>query len=173
MNKTEIEICENRNAFEETSSPGRFSLALGAGRPAPKAREKRPGDEVVEEIFCLSSILSKDDIISAWRTGLKTGMDFRGLIWKRVWKMTFLLVWNRVRIWRTGAAHPHQEFPGVPPGTLTGNTSSFLVIEDIDNGQTEPSMSSQFLLYPGEGGGGETPSCHCWPGKVRITERFH
>ena len=30
-----------------TSSPGRFSLALGAGRPAPKAREKRPGDEVV------------------------------------------------------------------------------------------------------------------------------
>ena len=26
-----------------TSSPGRFSLALG---PAPKAREKRPGDEV-------------------------------------------------------------------------------------------------------------------------------
>ena len=30
-----------------TSSPGRLSLALGAGRPAPKAREKRPGDEVV------------------------------------------------------------------------------------------------------------------------------
>ena len=30
-----------------TSSPGRFSLALEAGRPAPKAREKRPGDEVV------------------------------------------------------------------------------------------------------------------------------
>ena len=36
-----------------TSSPGRFSRALGAGRekgacyrPAPKAREKRPGDEV-------------------------------------------------------------------------------------------------------------------------------
>ena len=29
-----------------TSSPGHFSLALGAGRPAPKAREKRPGDEV-------------------------------------------------------------------------------------------------------------------------------
>ena len=28
-----------------TSSPGRFSLALGAG-PRPKAREKRPGDEV-------------------------------------------------------------------------------------------------------------------------------
>ena len=29
-----------------TSSPGRFSLASGAGCPAPKAREKRPGDEV-------------------------------------------------------------------------------------------------------------------------------
>ena len=40
--------------FFSTSSPGRFSLALGAGRPAPKAypkaREKRPGDEVV--FFC-------------------------------------------------------------------------------------------------------------------------
>ena len=35
-------ICQNR----PTSSPGRFSLALGAGRPAPKAKEKRPGDEV-------------------------------------------------------------------------------------------------------------------------------
>ena len=30
--------------MQTTSSPGRFSLALGA--PAPKAREKRPGDEV-------------------------------------------------------------------------------------------------------------------------------
>ena len=32
-----------------TSSPGSFSLALGAGR-APKAREKRPGDEVVDPV---------------------------------------------------------------------------------------------------------------------------
>ena len=38
-------LCQLRAA---TSSPGRFSLALGAGRPAPKAREKRPGDEVVK-----------------------------------------------------------------------------------------------------------------------------
>ena len=30
--------------MEATSSPGRFS------RPAPKAREKRPGDEVVMEV---------------------------------------------------------------------------------------------------------------------------
>ena len=29
-----------------TSSPGRFSLALEVGCPTPKAREKRPGDEV-------------------------------------------------------------------------------------------------------------------------------
>ena len=27
-------------------------------------------------------------------------MDFRDKVWKRVWKMTFL-VWNKVRIWRT------------------------------------------------------------------------
>ena len=42
-----------RRNWKATSSPGRFSLALEAGRekapysrPAPKAREKRPGDEV-------------------------------------------------------------------------------------------------------------------------------
>ena len=41
------------------------------------------------------------------------GMDFRGLVLKRVWKMAFFgLNWgqnleNRV-------VHPHQEFPGVP-----------------------------------------------------------
>ena len=33
-----------------------------------------------EEFFCLRSGLSNDDIISASRPGLKTGMDFRGLV---------------------------------------------------------------------------------------------
>ena len=42
-----------------------------------------------------------------WTT-LKTGKDFRDLVWKRVWKITFFGLKNR-------AAHPHQEFPGVPP----------------------------------------------------------
>ena len=33
-----------------------------------------------EEFFCLLSNLSDDDIISALRLGLKTGMAFRGLV---------------------------------------------------------------------------------------------
>ena len=33
-------------------------------------------------IFCVRSNLSNDNIISAQRPGLKTGMDFRGLVWK-------------------------------------------------------------------------------------------
>ena len=33
-----------------------------------------------EEFFCLRPNLSNDDIISAWRPVLKTGMDFRGLV---------------------------------------------------------------------------------------------
>ena len=46
------------------------------------------------------------------------GMEFRVLlVWKRVWKMTFFLVWNRVKNLGNRAAHPHQEFPGVPPPT--------------------------------------------------------
>ena len=39
----------------------------------------------IEEFFV--SALIYDDIISAYRPGLKTGMhrmDFRGLVWKRV-----------------------------------------------------------------------------------------
>ena len=60
------------------------------------------------------------------RFGLKTGaviqvmmtLFLRGQVWKRVWKMIFL-VWNRFRIWRTGR-HTHKELPGVPPG-CSGN----------------------------------------------------
>ena len=33
-----------------------------------------------EQIFCLRSNLSNDDIISAERPGLKTRVDFRGLV---------------------------------------------------------------------------------------------
>ena len=47
-------------------------------------------------------------------------MDFRGLVWKRVWKMTFYgLKWS-VRIWRTRRHTPtknSQEFPPPPPTT--------------------------------------------------------
>ena len=33
-----------------------------------------------EEFFCLPSNLSNDNIVSAERPGLKTGMDFRGMV---------------------------------------------------------------------------------------------
>ena len=33
-----------------------------------------------EELFCLRSSLSNDDIISACRAGMKKGVDFRGLV---------------------------------------------------------------------------------------------
>ena len=39
--------------------------------------------------FSLRSNLSNDDIISAQNPGLKMGIDFRDLVLKRVWKMTF------------------------------------------------------------------------------------
>ena len=39
----------------------------------------------------------------------------RGQVWKGVWKLMTFLVWNRVRIWRTGWHNvPHQEMPRVP-----------------------------------------------------------
>ena len=39
--------------------------------------------------FCVCALIYNDSIISAERPGLKTGMDFRGLVWKRVWIITF------------------------------------------------------------------------------------
>ena len=45
------------------------------------------------------------------------GTDFRGLVWKRVREITFL-VRNRVRIWRTGrhiSIKNSQEHPPAPP----------------------------------------------------------
>ena len=44
-------------------------------------------NDAFEEFFCLRSNPSNYDIISALRPGLKTGTDFRGLVWKRVRKM--------------------------------------------------------------------------------------
>ena len=42
------------------------------------------------------------------------GMDFRLLVWKWVWKITFFGLKSGQDL-KNRAAHPHQEFPGVPP----------------------------------------------------------
>ena len=42
-------------------------------------------------------------------------MDFRGLVWKRLWKITFLGL-KLGQDLKNRAAHPDQEFLGVPPG---------------------------------------------------------
>ena len=49
---------------------------------------------------------------------MKTGMDFRGLVWKRVWKITFfgLKSGQDLKKKKNRAAHPDQDFLGVPPG---------------------------------------------------------
>ena len=38
-------------------------------------------------------------------------MEFRGLVWKRVWKMTFFGLKSGQDL-KNRAAHPHEEFPG-------------------------------------------------------------
>ena len=49
--------------------------------------------------------------------GLKTGLDLRGWVWKRVWKFTFLGVkWGKDL--ENREAQPHQIFPGIPPRDL-------------------------------------------------------
>ena len=67
----------------------------------------------LKNFFCLRCNLSNDNIISAWRPGLKTGMDFRGLVWKRARKLQFL-VWNGVRIWKTRGHTPTKNSQNTP-----------------------------------------------------------
>ena len=40
------------------------------------------------------------------------GMNLRGQVWKRVWKKPAFFEGQDLE---NRAAHPHQEFPGVPP----------------------------------------------------------
>ena len=63
------------------------------------------GMHFLEVFFCCCSNLSNDDIISK-RSGLKMGMDFRGQVWKRVWKITFIY-----RTWWQTPTKNSQEYP--------------------------------------------------------------
>ena len=47
------------------------------------------------------------------------GMDFRGQVWKQVWEKWQFLVWNGVRIWRTGQHTPAKNSQEYPLGTLS------------------------------------------------------
>ena len=49
-----------------------------------------------------------------WCEGLKMGMDFRGQVWKWVWKMEYFGLKLGQDLWNR-AAHPYWEFWGVPP----------------------------------------------------------
>ena len=67
-----------------------------------------------EQFLCLCPNLIDDNIISASRPGLKTGMDFTGLVWKQVWIIKLFGIKSDQDL-KKRAAHPYQEFPGVPP----------------------------------------------------------
>ena len=57
-----------------------------------RKKEKYANRNEFEQFQVSPSNPSNDNIISAWTPGLKTGMDFRGLVWKRVWKITFFVL---------------------------------------------------------------------------------
>ena len=50
------------------------------------------------------------------------GMNFRGQFWKGVWKKKTFLVWNRVRIWRTGRPTPTKNSQEYPPRAEVSST---------------------------------------------------
>ena len=79
-----------------------------------KERKRCEFETDLKHFFCLPFNLSNDDIISAERPGLKTDMDFKGLVRKQVWKVTFFGLKSGHNL-ENPAAHPQQEFPEVPP----------------------------------------------------------
>ena len=68
--------------------------------PSEKERKSNVRIRIMDftKSFCWSSNLSNDDIIYTYVV-LKTGVEFRGQVWKRVWKMTFFGL-------KEGLAHP-------------------------------------------------------------------
>ena len=98
-----------------------------------------------EEFFCLRSNLSNDGIISALRPDLKTSMDFRGLVWKRAWKITFFGLKSGQDLENRGA-HPHQDFPGVPPGAYRHSQAVFLSHILLKN-KTELPCKALCMIY--------------------------
>ena len=76
-------------------------------------RKKYAHSKWIWRIFFLCSNLSNDNIISA---------NF-GLVWKQVCKI-FFLVWNWVRIWRTGRHTPTKNSKEYPPGFEFGYSTT-------------------------------------------------
>ena len=58
-------------------------------------------------------------------------MDFWGQVWKRVWKVTFFGL-KLGQDLENRAAHPNQEFPGIPPRGGGGAASYFLLRSQED-----------------------------------------
>ena len=55
-------------------------VPFGSGVRRARKKEKHANSKWFDEFVCLRSNLSNDDISSAQRPGLKTRMDFRGLV---------------------------------------------------------------------------------------------
>ena len=105
---------ESGMVFEGTT--GAYERSYRFNSKSIRTKWKYANSQYIWRIFCLRSNLSNDDIISA-----------KGQVWKRAW---ILEVWseNGCGKWRflglklgqdleNRAAHFHQEFPGLLPGT--------------------------------------------------------
>ena len=88
--------------FEETT--GVYERIYRFNSKWVRKKEKYANSKWIEECFCLRSNLSNDNIISAKRPGLKTGMENYIFFSLKLGKD----LENR-------AAHPHHEFLGETP----------------------------------------------------------
>ena len=77
----------------------------------------------LESFFYLRSSLSNHNIISPYRPGLKKAINFTGLLWKRVWKITFFDSEIGSRFQEPGRTSP-TTIPRSTPRVLTFNNDA-------------------------------------------------
>ena len=103
---------QSRMVFEGTT--GEYERIYHVNSKWVRKKEKHANSKWIWGMFCLCSYLSNDSNFCP-QARSKMGMDCRSLVWKRSWKITFFGPKSRQDL-KNQLAHPHQEFPGVPPG---------------------------------------------------------
>ena len=103
---------QDLHQFWDQRSPEGVGVGLGVGSSVISTVKelKRSFKDVLQGLNSIRKLF-----ISFTSCSIMTWF-LRGLVWERVWKLMTFLVWNRVRIWRTGWHNvTHKQMQRVPP----------------------------------------------------------
>ena len=118
---------QDLHQFWDQRSPEGVGVGLGVGSSVISTVKelKRSFKDVLQGLNSIRKLF-----ISFTSCSIMTWF-LRGLVWERVWKLMTFLVWNRVRIWRTGWHNvTHKQMQRVPPPPRETVMMPFLREED-------------------------------------------